>query len=210
MLFRSLGLLRTVRGKVFSWVEELSAKLAETPGDEEFRGYLRDTAAICRSTFDVDPSMIRKFLHSAEDIKVLLSSAILIHDHTPSKVSCLPTYSQLLLDRDRRLSLVLGGVTSDVIQADPSDQGINLAVGWVWPEYRPGSKWTPIQNPNSRWLSCTTTATLDRSSQVVHYNLLDGSLLVSGRPLGRLPNDILRHPLYDLIFSKVRLSMPNV
>jgi hypothetical protein len=207
---KALGLLRTVRGKVFSWVEELSAKLTEAPGDEELRGHLRDAAAICRSTFDVDPSMIRKFLHSAEDIKVLLSSAILIHDHTPSKVSCLPTYSQLLLDRDRRLSLVLESVTSDVIQADPSDQGINLAVGWLWPEYRSGSKWTPIQSPNSRWFSCTTTVTPDRSSQVVHYNLLDGSLLVNGKPLGRLPNEILQHPLYNLILGEVRLIMPNI
>ena len=207
---KALGLLRTVRGKVFSWVDELSAKLTEVPGDEELRGHLRDAAAICRSTFDVDPSMIRKFLHSAEDIKVLLCSAILIHDHTPSNVSCLPTYSQLLLDRDRRLSLALESVISDVIQADSSDEGINLAIGWVWPEYRSGSKWTSIQNPNSRWLSCRTTATPDRSSQVVHYNLLDGSLLVNGKPLGRLPNEILQHPLYNLIFGKVRLVILNV
>ena len=207
---RALELLRTVRGKAFSWVEELSAKLTESPGDEEFRGYLRDAAAICRSTFDVDPSMIRKLLRSAEDIKILLSSAILIHDHTPSKVSCLPTYSQLLLDRDHRLSLTLGSVVSDVIQADSSDQGVHLAVGWVWPEYRPGSKWTPLQDPNSRWFSCSTAPTTGQSSQVVHLNLFDGSLLVSGKPLGRLPNEILRHPLYNLIFSEVRLSIPNV
>ena len=207
---KALGLLRTVRGKVFSWVEELSTKLTETPGDEELRGYLRDAAATCRSTFDVDPAMTRKLLHSAEDVKVLLSSAILLHDHTPSKVSYLSAHSQLLLDRDRRLSLVLSNVVSNVIQADSSDEGIDLAVGWVWPEYRPGSKWTPLKNPNSRWLSCKTASTSDQSSQVVHFNLLDGSLLVNGQPLGRLPNHILHHPLYNLIFGEVRLVMPNV
>ena len=207
---RALELLRTVRGKVFSWVEELSAKLTKTSEDEEFREFLRDAAAICRSTFDVDPSMIRELLHSAEDIAVLLYSAVLIHDHTPSKVSCLPPYSQLLLDRDHRLSLTLEGVVSSVIQADPSDKGINFMVGWVWPEYRPGSKWTPLQNPNSRWLSCRTTSTTGQSLQVVHFNLLDGSLLIDGRPLGRLPNEILWHPLYNLIFGEVRLVIPNV
>ena len=207
---RALELLRTVRGKVFSWVQELSAKLTKTPGDEGFRGHLRDAAAICRSTFDVNPSMIEKLLHSAEDIKVLLSCAILIHDHTPSKVSCLPTYSRLLLDRDRRLSLTLESAVSDVVRADSSDQGINLAVGWVWPEYRPGSKWTPLQSPNSRWFSCTTALITGRTSQVVHFDLLDGSLLVSGKPLGRLPNEFLRHPLYNQIFGKVRLVVPNV
>ena len=206
---KALELLRTVRGKVFSWVEELSAKLTESPGDEEFRGYLRDAAAICRSTFDVEPPMIRKLLHSAEDIKVLLSSALLIHDHTPSNVSCVPAYSRLLLDRDRRLSLTLESVVSDVVQADSSDRGINLAVGWVWPEYRPGSKWTPLQNPNSRWFSCTTAPTTGQSSQLVQFNLLDGSLLVNGKPLGRLPSEILRHPLYNLIFGEVRPLCPT-
>ncbi|KAH0834182.1 hypothetical protein J3R83DRAFT_11491 [Lanmaoa asiatica] len=197
----ALGLLRTVRGKVFSWVQELSTKLAETPGDEELRGYLRDAAAVCRSTFDVDPAIIRKLLHSAEDIEVLLSSVVLIHDNTPSNISCLPAYSQLLLDRDRRLSLALENVVSDVIQADSSNQGINLAIGRVWPHYRPGSKWTPLQNPNSRWFSCTTAPTADQCSQTVHFNVLDGSLLVNGKPLGRLPNEIQQHPLYNLIFG---------
>ncbi|KAH0834163.1 hypothetical protein J3R83DRAFT_11469 [Lanmaoa asiatica] len=196
-----LGLLRTVRGKVFSWVQELSTRLAETPGDEELRGFLRDAAAVCRSMFDVDPAIIRKLLHSAEDIEVLLSSAVLIHDHTPSDVSRLPAYSQLLLDRDRRLSLALESVVRSVIQADSSDEGIDLAVGRVWPHYRPGSKWTPLQSPNSRWFSCTTAPMADQCSQVVHFNVLDGSLLVNGKPLGRLPNEIQRHPLYNLIFG---------
>ena len=210
VFLKALGLLRTVRGKVFSWMEELSTKLTETPGDEEFRGYLRDAAAICRSTFDVDPSMIRRLLHSAEDIKVLLSSAILIHDHTPSNVSCLPAYSRLLLDRDRRLSLALSSIIRDVIQVESDAQGIDLAIGWVWPEYRPGSKWTPLQNPNSRWFSCRTASTTGQSSQVVHYNLLDGSLLVNGKSLGRLPNEIVRHPLYNLIFGEVCPVITNV
>ncbi|KAF8555161.1 hypothetical protein OG21DRAFT_1439060 [Imleria badia] len=200
---QALRLLRTVCGKVFSWVKELSTKLSETPGDEECRALLRDAAAICRSTFDIDPSLIPKLLHSPEDIHVLLSSAILIHDHTPRIVYCLPAYSRLLLDRDRRLSLVFESVVSDIIQADSSNQGIDLAVGWVWPDYRPHSKWTPMQNPNSRWISCKTASTPDQSSQVVHFNLLDGSLLVNGESLGRLPSNILQHPLYSRMFGRL-------
>ncbi|KAF8127616.1 hypothetical protein EV363DRAFT_1452213 [Boletus edulis] len=194
-------LLRTVRRTVFSWVKELSSKLVETPGDEELRRFLRDAAVICRSTFDVDPCWTRQLLHSG-DIDVLLSCAILIHDHTPSEISSLPAYSQLLLDRDRRLSLRLESVVSDVIQADPDDQGVDPAISCVWSDYRPGSTWTPLQSPNSRWFTCMTAPSAEQMSQVVHYNLLDGSLLVSGKPLGRLPKEILRHPLYNLIFGK--------
>jgi hypothetical protein len=198
-------LLRAVRTKVFSWVQELSGKLARTPGDEELRGLLRDTAAICRSTFDVDPTMVEQLLHSVEDVEILLSCAIFIHDNTPSKVSSLPPYSRLLLDRDRRLSLALESVVSEIIQADSSDQGIDLAVGRVWPDYRPGSEWTPLPHPNSNWFLCTTASTTTQCSQFVHSNLLDGSLLVDGKPLGRLPKAIVQHPLYNLIFGEVSI-----
>ena len=206
-----LSLLRTVRGKVFSWVQELSARLIKTPEDEASREVLRDTAAICRSTFDVDPALIPKLLHSAEDVEVLLSSAIIIHDHTPSDVSRLSAYSQLLLDRDRRLSLVLEGLVSDFIHTDSSDKGINLAIGRVWPDYYPGSKWSQLQLPNSRWFSCTTAPPADQRPQVMHFNTLDGSLLVNGRPLGTwLPNEFVQHPLYKLIFGEVCLAIFNV
>ena len=206
---KALELLRAVRSKVFAWVRELSAGLMRTPEDEEFRGRLRDCAAVCRSTFDVDPTMVHSLLNSAEDVDVLLSSAIFIHDHTPSSVSGLSTYSRLLLDRDRRLSLALEAFLTDLLQGDSGDEGINLAIGRVWHIYRPGSEWTPLQDPNSRWLSCTTTPTSKERSQVVHFNLLDGSLLVDGMPLGRLPREILQHPLYNQLFGAVRLAVPK-
>ena len=207
---RALDLLRAVRGKVFTWVEELSAKLTETPGDELLGGFLRDSAAICRSTFDVDSDLIHSVFSSAEDVDILLSSAILIHNHTPSKVSCLSVYSQLLLDRDHRLSLALEDILRDLIQTDFGDEGIDRAIRRIWHDYRPGSEWTPLHNPDSRWVSCTTASTADQRSQRAYLNLLDGSLLVDGKPLGRLPAEILRHPLYNLIFGEVCLAVPKV
>ena len=206
----ALGLLRTVRSKVFAWVSELSIKLTRTPEDEEFRGYLRDCAVVCRSTYNVDPHLVPHLLSSAEDVEVLLSSAMFIRDHTPSDVSGLSTYSQLLIDRDRHLSLALEDVLNDVIQnSADGDEGVDLAIRRVWHNYRPGSVWTP-SCPNSRWFWCTTTPTAKERSQVVHFNLLDGALLVDGKPLGRLPSEILRHQLYNQIFGEVLLSMAGL
>ncbi|KAH0834181.1 hypothetical protein J3R83DRAFT_11490 [Lanmaoa asiatica] len=202
----SLALLRSVRTKVFVWVKELLDKLTRTPGDEELRGLLRDIAAACRSTFDVDPDMVREMVRSAEDVEVLVSCAIVIHDNTPNKTSALSSYSQLLLDRDRRLSIALESVLSDVIEADIG-QGMDLAIRKVWPDYRPGSKWSPLPHPDSRWLSCTTASTTTQCAQVVHFNLLDGSLLVGGKPLGRLPSAIVRHPLYNRVFGEQVLDV---
>ncbi|KIK92145.1 hypothetical protein PAXRUDRAFT_147949 [Paxillus rubicundulus Ve08.2h10] len=196
-------LLRSVREKTFSWVKELSAKLMKAVGDienEGFRRRLRSMAAICRSSCDVSPAHIRKLLHSPKDVKVLLSCSVFIHDNTPSELSSIDAYSRLLLERDRRLSRTLEGIFSDLIMAD--DDGIDLAISEVWSAYRPGSKWQKLSHPNSRWFTCQTAATTAQCSQVVHFNLLDGSLLVDGKPLGRLPDAIMQHPMYALILGK--------
>ena len=90
----------------------------------------------------------------------------------------------MLLDRDRRLSLILEGSLRDAIRADTTDLGIDCAIQLVWPGFRPGlRRWESLQPPNSRWLMCETPATRDRDSRLVHVNLLDGSLLVDGKPV---------------------------
>ncbi|KIJ64298.1 hypothetical protein HYDPIDRAFT_90931, partial [Hydnomerulius pinastri MD-312] len=199
---RALELLRHVRGKTFAWVQELSAKLTESSGDganEESRWRLCDMAAICRSTFDAGSADERQLLHSPSDVEVLLSCAVLIHDNSPKHLSSISQASQLLLERDRRLSLAIEDILSDLI--DENDEGIDLAVTKVWPAYRPGTKWERLEHPNSRWFSCQTAKTKAQRSQEVHFNLHDGTLLVDGKPLARLPNEITSHPVYSMVFG---------
>jgi hypothetical protein len=46
------------------------------------------------------------------------------------------------------------------------------------------------------------------SLMCVHYNVLDGSLLVMGAPLTRLPRSYEVHDTYTRIFGEVRLLEP--
>ena len=79
----------------------------------------------------------------------------------------------------------------DVILADPSDYGVDLAVAKIFASYYPGiQRWVQLQYPNARWLICKTEATVDQPSQTVHINLLDGALRVNGQLLGELLPDV--------------------
>ena len=79
----------------------------------------------------------------------------------------------------------------DLILADPSDYGVDLAVGKIFASYHPGTqRWKQLEYPNARWLTCKTEATVDQPSQTVHVNLLGGDLHVAGQPLGGLPRDV--------------------
>ena len=100
-------------------------------------------------------------------------------------------YSEHLIGRDNRLFLALEEILADVILADVSDYGVDLAVGKIFASYQPGTQsWGQLQHPNTRWLTSKTEATADQPSQIVHINLLDGELRLNGQPLGGLPREL--------------------
>ncbi|KAG9308685.1 hypothetical protein JVU11DRAFT_11642 [Chiua virens] len=219
ILERALQLLRDVRWKTLEWVQELAYNLILEPTFEGRRESLYNMAATCRSTFDVDTSVLPRLFLSAQDVDALLSCAFFTKATTGresayrrffkysgcvschSSVSDILDYSELLHQQDCRLSITLEVVLKNVIQADVSNRGIDLAIRSVWPGYRPSpERWEPKQRQQSHILVCTTAATVDRDSQLMHINLLDESLFVDGRPLGGLPHEIRGHPLYKQIF----------
>ena len=116
------------------------------------------------------------------------------------------SYSELVRGRDRRLSLAVKDILRDIIIADVSDFGVDLAVGKIFLGYKPGmQKWKPLRYSNTRWLVCKTKTELDQPLQTVHINLVNGELRVAGQPLGRLPHQISASPEARRIFRDVRL-----
>ncbi|KAG9311595.1 hypothetical protein JVU11DRAFT_7804 [Chiua virens] len=202
---KAIRLLRHVREKTFDWMHELLYDAIDSPADEKRNKPLRDMAAICRSTFDVNPTAVRKLLHSPQDIEVAVSCAIIIHTvmFIESPDTC--SYGRLLLERDRRLGFALEQALRDAIQNDVSDTGIDLAIRKIWPGYRPGPhRWKSLRFPNSRWLVCETAETKDRYSQRVSVDLLRGSVVVDGMPMGgRLSSTIKEDSTYRRVFGKV-------
>ncbi|KAG9318891.1 hypothetical protein JVU11DRAFT_1000 [Chiua virens] len=216
---RALLLLQRIRNKTLEWVQELAYNLIQGPMNEERRMCLRGMAATCRSTFDISTRALNKLLLSPQDVDALLSSAFFTHStssapqssNVPECASCqyLPSmildHSELLHQRDCRLSITLEGVLENAIQSDASDRGIDLAVRNLWPGYRPGpQRWEPAEHRDSHQFICTTATSGDTSRRplLMHIDLLNESLLVDGRPLGSLPCQIQRHPLYKEIFDE--------
>ncbi|KAF8121894.1 hypothetical protein EV363DRAFT_1559057 [Boletus edulis] len=180
---RAIALLRGVRRKTFTWVQELSYDLSKAPMDEERRELLLDVTAACRSTFDVHPATFHKLFHSAEDVDALLSCAFFINAiGLPSPHD---SYLGRLRQRDSRLSFILEQILRDAILDDPSDYGVDLAVGRIFASHSSGiQRWEQLQYPDTCWLMCQTNVTMDQPSQTVHINLLDGALHVDGQSLG--------------------------
>ncbi|KAI6041744.1 hypothetical protein EDC04DRAFT_3139543 [Pisolithus marmoratus] len=199
---RALELLRNVRGKTFSWVLEIFHKLEQTTCElekEQLRGRLRDLAAVCRSTFDVGLDNATQLLDSSRALEILVCCAIIIHNNAPSQFSALAGMSRLLIERDRRLSLKLEELVGNLILE--GNDGIDLGIKHVWPGYRRGTRWQGVGTGIYRWFTTNTSSSVERRSQQVSLNVLEGTLLVDGRAMGRLPDGIRTDPTFTLLFG---------
>ena len=165
-----------------------------------------EMAAICRSTYDVDSGAhLTRLLSSCQDASVLVECAMVIHRNTPPSGfgKSFPDL-QRLLDRDRRLSHHLESTLGNCILADKS--GLDMAIRSVWSDYTRLSRpegWQQLPMPDTRWVTSMTKCANDRHGQTVLYNMLNGKLLIDGKPLGRLPQEILGHPIYKRVFGQV-------
>ena len=207
IIHQAYDLLRIVRAETFCWVLELMEKLESTTNENEkldLQSRLRDTAAVCRSTFDVgEATDTMQFLNSPKDVEILLSCAIIIHDNTPAKLDTLSEMSRLLLERDRRLSWKLWPKIIDAVEK--GSKGIDLALKRVWPIYRRGSRWDKYGSADGSWFTSTTLKCAGQESQKLHLDILDGSLLVDGKAVGRLPHTIQKNRLFMAVFPNVSI-----
>jgi hypothetical protein len=199
-------LLRKARRVTHNWMREIVLKLQDAIDDDQTSELQRracDIAVTCRATFDIeDGTHLDALLCSSADVAIAIECAIVIHDNTPPHLGHTFPDFQKLLHRDHRLSHFLEAPLIELIQDD--ECGLDTAIASVWSSYRPGDRgWQQLDGPNSRWLTSLTSPLPGQRAQHVHYNILTGKLLVDGKPLGRLPQEIVDHPTYSRIFGQV-------
>ncbi|KDQ56356.1 hypothetical protein JAAARDRAFT_132359 [Jaapia argillacea MUCL 33604] len=197
----SYPILQLARETSLRWMRQLVTKLQGCEADDvikEFQLRVCEVAAACRSTYDIGPVHMPIVMESIHDVAIAIECGIVVFENTPSGGKSVPIHMEKLLARDRRLSHSLEPLLRERIHADRTT--LDKAVNAVWPAYRPGSTWLHLPSPNSQWIS-SSTASVDGESQHVHLNLLNGQLLVDGKPLGRLPETIVNHPTYARIFG---------
>jgi hypothetical protein len=159
----------------------------------------------CFSTFDVRAEYIPRIFSDYNDLSIAIQCAAIVRDNAPSSLADDSTfYLTRMLHRHQRLLHFLEPVFSvykavDNLPLSLAD-GYDHAVSYFWPGYRrsTSSKWWGVPTPASRWISC-----LAEGGQNIHYNFLTGQLLVDGEPLGKLPQEIIDHPMYADILGAV-------
>jgi hypothetical protein len=201
---RAYSLLRNTRDVTWGWTHQLVKQLQENKDEcqvQAFQLRVCEMAATCRGSYDVGLNHLPALVSSAEDICVLVESAILVHDNTPLTLESASLITRQLLHRDQWLAHRLEPLLhQEILQ---SRKGLDDAIVAIWSGYQPGDPWQALPVPNERWLMTQTAVKANQLAQCVHLNLLEGRLLVDGKPVGHLPTHMTKDPLYIRIFGPV-------
>ena len=198
------ALLRKARSVAYNWIDELRAKLDETHDElsrSNFGRRLCILAATCLSTYGVCPKHVPWILSDDLDFAVAVHCAVIVHDNTPPTLEDDDSgYLVRLLNRHRRLLHFLEPFLHSGVQANGT--GFDDGITYLWPHFRRqiSSNWRTLPSPNSRWITCNVGGGVE-----VHYNLLAGRLLLGGKPLGRLPQEVMKHPTYTSVLGAVSI-----
>lgn len=207
VIMEAYRFLHDARSVTFEWLLELQDKLknpSEISAITEYQHRVCEIAAICRSTFDIDPHHIPSLLMDPTDRSILIRCSIILYNNTPATYWKIPEHIQFLLCCDRRLSHKL--LPQLLQQLNLDRHTICGPISDLWPDYRSSKDgWTEPLAPNTRWTSTITKASHEQDSRQVHLDLLKGRLLIDGKPLGRLPRRYIQHPTYIRLFDEVKL-----
>jgi hypothetical protein len=204
LVVRGCRLLREARTVTYDWMRLLISRLQGFTDQEtvtNFQTRICTIAAVCRATYDVDPIYFANILSSDEDVSIIIECSIVIHDNSPPHDTDIHDPLRTLLMRDRRLSHSIEPFLRTRIEHNRD--GLDKAVQCEWPGYRPADPWVFASGANGCWVSTGTASVAGANPQVIDINIRNGTLLVDGKPLGRLPKEIASHETYTRLFGTV-------
>jgi hypothetical protein len=190
-------LLRIARDATLHWISHLRGEVrhaADAAAAMRAAQYGFWAALLCRRTFAIFTSA--DDIMSAADLCSFVQASVALQENLVVDPSKLPLHLENMLMRDLKMAYHIRSVVRDSVMANSGSLGD--AINKAWSESRDSAgrqfcPWGFLPAPNESWVVSIMTSKEKKwiEQQVVHYNILEGHLLVDGMPLGRLPLEII-------------------
>ncbi|CAG1966350.1 unnamed protein product [Fusarium graminearum] len=189
----AISLLLRARATCVRWFKLLRAesyKFVDAETAQRFQQYALWAAILCKRTFT--PLAHGPLGLDGTALEIYIQSSIMLNDNLVVKLEALPQVLQHAIIRDIRLSYRLSELVSESILHNP--EAFRLSLREMWPEEEGCARTfneLKLEPEAPRWISCRTRVgeALDTVDQMVFYNFVQGTLLVDGCPMGKLPQD---------------------
>ncbi|KAI8955187.1 hypothetical protein F4801DRAFT_378012 [Xylaria longipes] len=205
---KSLGIavLTTARKYLLKWISELRKELHDTTDSaaaQRYATYGIYAALLCRQTFAILVGSGKHF--SQEDLSAWMQASIAVQENTLHDLSRLPNTVHGLLLRDAKMVYHLQTHVKNSMTAYRSIVGAEILRGWC-SQYvdveKPCSSWTFLPMPHDRWIVAETPGPFP---ETIHFNYIEGHLLVNGKPRAKLPLEIADDHAVKFIFGAQHL-----
>ena len=199
---RCMNMVLQIRGAAVCWIRQISKLRTDQKNAHAKAGILKDLSRqilsaciLCRQTYALDKDSQKSMFQPESALADYVEASAHLHTHrnSPAKTD-LEIQNELLTDACLARSIE-PFLRSKVMQ---DDSGVTGGITRFWGTARFTNDWHFV---DSTWLLNHT------SSKIVHYNVVSGSLLVSGRPLSQLPATYATHSLYRSIFDDLELDV---
>ena len=189
-------LLRTAREVTSSWSARLRDEVrSATEADmaERAARYGLWAALLCRRTFTTFVELEIKM--TAEDLCTFVQASVALQENLITDLAKLPQNLKNMLLRDAKMVYQIQSLVKQSIVLYPESLGSAINNTWSDSSNSTGRTYSPWQflaHPHERWTTSRITSSANEflSPQAVHYNFVEGHLLIDGKPLGRLPGNI--------------------
>ncbi|KAH9865890.1 hypothetical protein J1614_009477 [Plenodomus biglobosus] len=193
---RADNLLVQARRITLDWITRLRADVRnakETSLAETAARYAFWAALLCRRTFsnitESDTVM------SENDLSTFVQASLAVQENLLVDLAELPPVLKRILIRDTKITYKIRKILLRSIKAQPRSIGMAINASWSGPGSSAGKLfdgWQQVSPRHDRWVVSVMKNSKKNTvnTQVVHYNFIEGHLLVDGKPLGRLPHDV--------------------
>ncbi|KAI9684828.1 MAG: hypothetical protein M1829_000203 [Trizodia sp. TS-e1964] len=203
-------LLEKARAITSGWISALQSEIQAADSEsisQRCSHHIFWAAMLCRRTFSLyfdksrlDPQAFRSFIECS----------VPFQQNMASNLSSLPLAFKIALARDFKLVYQLRYALKSSLEF--SIDGLASAIDVLWPGTekigtRKISHLSFYPKPNQGWVRILIDATSDTVQQTMDLNLLEGHLLVMGKPIGQLPQEFRTATVLQHLFGNQELPI---
>lgn len=203
---RCKKLISRIRKSGLTWMRQLARLHTDQKSCQVSGVALKDlsrqilsAALLTRHTYALSKEGQEHLFSDYETVADYVEASIYLHSHRDSCSDSADSKMETDLLNDAYLARRREGLFQEALEQDGA--AITAGILRFWPTAVFTSRWKVVHEDDSSWLENQT------SSKIAHYNLVTGSLLVSGRPLSRLPADYCQTDIYRAVFGDLELDV---
>lgn len=198
-------LIMTIRETTLDWIRRLRQescnKDSNATGTSAIAHYAFMAAILCRRTFSG-----QKLTWRGVDLSIYCEASIALHQHTPASLVENDDIKAMMI-HDTKMAYHLDRKISNCLLKHPHDLDFAVAQAWTFSEAYKFSPWALDPSEHGWAFSrLEIEGPQFKHAHTVHFNYLEGFLLLDSKPLGNLPLKLRRSPVVTQLFGSTHLQ----